>query len=189
MDWAYYYQLQFWGIGFSVRAVCVRPSVFPFLNEQPEWDGPSVVWVFSIRLRNPRCPFGSTSVSAPRRDGLDEVIICASVLHNSTVTPQIWIKITAEGKKKGKRNRATSVGLCAGWATPRLTEGFAFPPRGSFFQLQQGVVPEQWVDGRGADFLLNQKRQELLKEAAKPCLNGMSWVGKTDMKCSSKSTC
>lgn len=38
---------------------------------QPEWNGTSCVWVLSIRLRNPRCPFGSTSVSAPRRDGLD----------------------------------------------------------------------------------------------------------------------
>lgn len=36
----------------------------------------------SIRLKNPRCPFGSTSVSAPRRDGLDDVIVSStSVLH------------------------------------------------------------------------------------------------------------
>lgn len=33
------------------------------------------------RPRNPRCPFGSTSVSDPRRNGLGEVIISsASVL-------------------------------------------------------------------------------------------------------------
>lgn len=38
----------------------------------------SVVGAFSLRLRNLRCPFGSTSVSAPRRDGLGEVIIASS---------------------------------------------------------------------------------------------------------------
>lgn len=54
--------------------------MFPFLNER-EWNRPSVVRVFSTRPRNPRCPFGSASVSAPRRNGLGEVIISsASVL-------------------------------------------------------------------------------------------------------------
>lgn len=67
------------GGSFSGQALCLWPFAFPFPSEQPGGNGSPVVCVFSMRLRNQRCPFGSTSVSAPRRDGLGEEII--SVRH------------------------------------------------------------------------------------------------------------
>lgn len=63
------------GGSFSGQALCLWPFAFPFPSEHPGWNGTAVIWVFSMRLRNQRCPFGSTSVSAPRRDGLGEEII------------------------------------------------------------------------------------------------------------------
>lgn len=83
------------------------------------------------------------------------------------VTPQIGIKITAEGKK-GRRNGAASVELCSGRATPRLSRGLCFPtahPSLPGYRTCYAGAACGWKKGQ----LLAQEHQGLLKEAAEPC--------------------